>query len=179
MSEKPWRFLHSNEQLTDADVEGLPQEAHYEEIDLSRNAFGLKGLSFIASFCRYQWRLRVLKLYKSGLCDRGAEILAQLCLECPLNEMHLSHNWITARGAVFLVHAAERGRSSQQQALWLRRGAFKEVLCNAKTLGWSTTACNSPFRRSERVLELAILGLGGSQATVRRLRLQSEKWAGS
>ena len=73
-----------------------------------------------------------------GLGDDGAELLAALCAECPaLDEMHLSHNFITAAGAagafgvrlprssgeVYLVHTAERSRSSQQQALWLRRGA--------------------------------------------------------
>mmetsp|Transcript_42392 Transcript_42392/g.79044 ORF Transcript_42392/g.79044 Transcript_42392/m.79044 type:complete len:270 (-) Transcript_42392:70-879(-) len=121
----PWswhKFQHANEGLSDYDVQGLPLEEHdYEEVDLSRNFFGPVGLRSIVSFVNVQWQLKVLKLYKCGLQDDAAEMLGEFCLEYrQLQELHLSHNQITGRGAVALVTACERSRSLDQVPLWLR-----------------------------------------------------------
>ncbi|CAE6962237.1 unnamed protein product [Symbiodinium sp. CCMP2456] len=121
----PWearQFKRSNEGLTDEDLRGLPvEERDFDEVDLSRNLFGLSGLRSIIYFLRQQRHLRVLKLYRCGLDDESAELLSRFCLECgTLEEVHLSHNRFTAYGAAFLARALERNRNFSQIPIWLR-----------------------------------------------------------
>mmetsp|Transcript_39379 Transcript_39379/g.82054 ORF Transcript_39379/g.82054 Transcript_39379/m.82054 type:complete len:275 (+) Transcript_39379:44-868(+) len=121
----PWQlrqFKHSNEGLRDDDLQGLPvEERDFDEVDLSRNLFGLSGLRRIIDFLQQQRHLRVLKLYRCGLDDEAAELLSKFFLECrSLEEVHLSHNRFTAYGAAFLARALERNRDYSQIPIWLR-----------------------------------------------------------
>jgi len=116
------RFCHAGEKLQDNDVQGLPKEKDFEEVDLSRNSFSVNGFHSICKFCRLQSNLRILKLFKCGLCDRSADLVASIALENPhnLEEMHLSHNLLTATGAVSIIRAVEQSRGADDEALWLR-----------------------------------------------------------
>ena len=115
------RFCRAGEKLQDNDVEGLPKENDFDEVDLSRNSFSVNGFHSICEFCRLQSNLRILKLFKCGLCDRSAHLVASIALENPhnLEEMHLSHNLLTATGAVSIISAVEQSRGAAE-ALWLR-----------------------------------------------------------
>ncbi|CAE7199505.1 unnamed protein product [Symbiodinium natans] len=116
------QFKHSNEGLQDEDVRGLPtDERHFDEVDLSRNLFGPSGIQSIMNFALLQRQLTVLKLYRCGLGDACAEILSEFCSsQIVLDQLHLSHNEITEKGAVRLIYACERGRSAEHLPLWLR-----------------------------------------------------------
>lgn len=121
----PWpqrRFRHAAEQLQDEDVRGLPEDQDFEEVDLSRNSFSIYGFLSITKFCRAQSQLRILKLFKCGLCDQAAHLVSLVVLENPhyLEEVHLSHNVLTEIGAVSIIRAAERNRVRGNEPLWLR-----------------------------------------------------------
>jgi len=129
----------SNQSLRDADLRELlapdlagskDGQKHFEEVDFSQNRITAGGLCFVLELCESPGcgRLRVLKLYRNAIDDQGAQAVADLCSHRPsLEELHLSHNRLTAVGANFIVSAAEAARrgetssaSSSSRPLWLR-----------------------------------------------------------
>jgi len=98
-----------------------------QEFDLSRNAFQGAGLHGLVELCVNLHKLECIKLFKCRIGDVGASSIAELCWRCPnLNQLHLSHNGITAKGADKIVQAACGSRDGEQQErsdgppMWLR-----------------------------------------------------------
>ncbi|CEL92088.1 unnamed protein product [Vitrella brassicaformis CCMP3155] len=56
--------------------------------------------------------IRILKLYRNHISDTGATAIADLIRALPtaLEELHLSHNHLTARGAKAIIEAFDDGR---------------------------------------------------------------------
>jgi len=111
--------------LSDNDIEDLPVHADDRNprlVDFSQNHLTSAGLINVLRLCEGASNIRILKLHKNNICDRGAEALAAFLEYHPsVEEIHLSHNSSTARGATDLVRAAGVGRSSGGLApLWLR-----------------------------------------------------------
>ena len=92
-----------------------------EELDLSSNQLSSKGLCRVVEFCQRCPKLRVLKLYRNRIDDRGADELAVLITasRC-IHQIHLSHNQLTEEGVALLVTAAHDARSSTDAPFWLR-----------------------------------------------------------
>jgi len=94
----------------------------YEEIDFSQSSLTSDNLNnVVLNICRRSPRLRILKLFRNQLDDRGAEGIAELISQKPdLEELHLSHNSITAVGARAIVEASDAARSDRSNPLWVR-----------------------------------------------------------
>ncbi|CAK9013515.1 Uncharacterized protein SCF082_LOCUS11964 [Durusdinium trenchii] len=122
-----------------------------ETVDLAENKFTHEALRYILPYCLQFSGLEILKLYKNDIGDEGAELLADFCEgSSSLRELHLSHNRIRAHGAVVIVHAAERSRtSSTRTPLWLRleRNAVEHPADIADALQQKLSVCLRLDRR--------------------------------
>ncbi|CAJ1400691.1 unnamed protein product [Effrenium voratum] len=94
----------------------------YQEVDFSNNKMTNMGLSEVVKLCKRCPGLRVLKLFGNAIDDEGAMELASIMRYCRvLEQLHLSHNWITEKGVVALVEqAVEHLEDAYQHPLWLR-----------------------------------------------------------
>eukprot|EP00931_Biecheleriopsis_adriatica_P091298 TRINITY_DN65190_c0_g1_i1.p1 TRINITY_DN65190_c0_g1~~TRINITY_DN65190_c0_g1_i1.p1 ORF type:complete len:856 (-),score=173.82 TRINITY_DN65190_c0_g1_i1:75-2642(-) len=124
-SPNSWKTLNfAKRRLTDEDLRGLSlsqESTHYEEVDFSQNKLTSAGLRPIVSLCCRCQKLRVLKVYKNEIDDAGAKELARLLEKCAsIEEIHLSHNRLTARGVRIIAEAADWYRSESSCPLWLR-----------------------------------------------------------
>eukprot|EP00440_Ansanella_granifera_P057780 gb/GFBE01062639.1/.p1 GENE.gb/GFBE01062639.1/~~gb/GFBE01062639.1/.p1 ORF type:complete len:820 (+),score=170.15 gb/GFBE01062639.1/:1-2460(+) len=120
-----WKTLNfAKQRLTDDDLPGLvlsKESTTYEEVDFSQNKLTSSSLRIIVNFCIRCPNLRVLKVYKNDVDDAGAKELARLLEKNPtLEEVHLSHNRITAKGVHAMLTAADRWRPDNLCPLWLR-----------------------------------------------------------
>lgn len=110
--------------LTDDDLHKLyvDKDLNFcQEVDFSMNKLTSVGLRELLKICNRCHKLRVLKLFKNQIDDRGADDLARLIEESrSIEEIHLSHNKITASGVMLLVNAADRSRPYSAAPLWLR-----------------------------------------------------------
>mmetsp|Transcript_112050 Transcript_112050/g.323727 ORF Transcript_112050/g.323727 Transcript_112050/m.323727 type:complete len:613 (+) Transcript_112050:142-1980(+) len=92
--------------------------------DFSHNALGDRGLRQILELlASRKVRIHVLRLFKSNISDEGAESLAKSLemLPAPLQELHLPHNRLTARGASALLASAARAAGVPgSPPTWLR-----------------------------------------------------------
>eukprot|EP00437_Effrenium_voratum_P016637 CAMPEP_0181459060 /NCGR_PEP_ID=MMETSP1110-20121109/32632_1 /TAXON_ID=174948 /ORGANISM="Symbiodinium sp., Strain CCMP421" /LENGTH=882 /DNA_ID=CAMNT_0023583571 /DNA_START=53 /DNA_END=2701 /DNA_ORIENTATION=- len=117
-------LYHARSKLTDDDLPnlGLSQEStDYEEVDISQNLLTSRGLKTVVKFCCRCTNLRIFKAYKNEIDDTGAYQLAKLLEKCTyMEEVHLSHNRLTAKGVKVIVQAAEQHRSRTMSPLWLR-----------------------------------------------------------
>ena len=115
---------YSKQRLTDADIASLKlsqESTAYEEVDFSQNKLSSASLHAIVTLCSRCSNFRVLKVYKNDIDDSGADELAWLFEQCQtLEEVHLSHNRLTARGAKTLASAADWWRKETGSPLWLR-----------------------------------------------------------
>eukprot|EP00927_Polykrikos_kofoidii_P034105 TRINITY_DN28936_c0_g1_i1.p1 TRINITY_DN28936_c0_g1~~TRINITY_DN28936_c0_g1_i1.p1 ORF type:complete len:948 (-),score=148.00 TRINITY_DN28936_c0_g1_i1:252-3095(-) len=114
----------SKRALTDTDVGTLDigeNFRHCEELDFSCNKLTSVGLRELLHTFWHCKKLRVLKLFKNQIDDRGAAELVKFVEESTaIQEIHLSHNMLTSEGVWDLVTAAEKSRSSDVVPLWLR-----------------------------------------------------------
>mmetsp|Transcript_131874 Transcript_131874/g.367644 ORF Transcript_131874/g.367644 Transcript_131874/m.367644 type:complete len:586 (-) Transcript_131874:126-1883(-) len=110
--------------FTDRDLDSLPLRDvayPYREVDFSQNNLSTESLHKVVKLCSLCGQLRVLKLYKNGIDDHGARVLANFFRQCgTIEEVHLSHNNFTADGVLAIVEAAERNRHPSAPPLWLR-----------------------------------------------------------
>ncbi|CAE6914874.1 unnamed protein product [Symbiodinium sp. CCMP2592] len=117
-------LYHARSKLTDDDLPnlGLNQEStDYEEVDISQNLLTSRGLKTVVKFCCRCTNLRIFKAYKNEIDDTGAYQLAKLLEKCTyMEEVHLSHNRLTAKGVKVIVQAAEQNRARTMSPLWLR-----------------------------------------------------------
>jgi len=117
-------LYHARSKLTDDDLPnlGLNQEStDYEEVDISQNLLTSRGLKTVVKFCCRCTNLRIFKAYKNEIDDTGAYQLAKLLEKCTyMEEVHLSHNRLTAKGVKVIVQAAEQSRARSMSPLWLR-----------------------------------------------------------
>mmetsp|Transcript_77738 Transcript_77738/g.141403 ORF Transcript_77738/g.141403 Transcript_77738/m.141403 type:complete len:844 (-) Transcript_77738:55-2586(-) len=115
---------YSRQGLTDYDLDGLAlkeESVTYEEVDFSQNKLSSVGLRAVVDLCCRCEKLRVVKLYKNEIDDSGAKHLARLLQHCPsVEECHLSHNRLTAKGVKIIVKAADTARSENSRPLWMR-----------------------------------------------------------
>jgi len=117
----------SNRKYKDEDMEKLLEEHDqdeygYNEIDLSRNSIGNKGIEDLIGICKKCPDLRILKLFSNEIDDDGAKTLAELFKCCKnIEEMHLSHNHFTEKGVITLIEGADEELSKEfSRPLWLR-----------------------------------------------------------
>eukprot|EP00913_Durusdinium_trenchii_P025831 g24243.t1 len=96
---------YSKHQLRDEDIPSLrlsQEQRSYVEIDFSSNQLTSRGLEPIVKFCCQCPELRVFKAYKNEIDDDGAWHIAKLLEKCgSIEEIHLSHNYLTAPAAVW------------------------------------------------------------------------------
>ncbi|CAK9055432.1 unnamed protein product [Durusdinium trenchii] len=115
---------YSKHQLRDEDIPSLrlsQEQRSYVEIDFSSNQLTSRGLEPIVKFCCQCPELRVFKAYKNEIDDDGAWHIAKLLEKCgSIEEIHLSHNYLTAKGARMIVRAADWNRDKTTSPLWLR-----------------------------------------------------------
>ena len=80
------------------------------------------GLIEVAEFCKRCPELRILKLFGNNLDDDACTDLAGVFKDCPaLDELHLSHNWITEKGVEVLTESAlENLAERYYRPFWLR-----------------------------------------------------------
>eukprot|EP00438_Fugacium_kawagutii_P014379 Skav221719 [mRNA] locus=scaffold542:216074:217441:- [translate_table: standard] len=81
-----------------------------------------EGLREVVKFCKRCPDLRVLKLFGNQLDDEACKELVSVFKECTgLEELHLSHNWITETGVEMLAESALHDLSSRfSRPFWLR-----------------------------------------------------------
>ena len=120
-----WNTLnYSKQKLTDDDVPGLQlfqEHRSFVEVDVSCNKLTSRGIAPIVKFCGQCPDLRVFKAFKNEIDDAGAYHIATLLEKCTsLEEIHLSHNYLTAKGVRIIVKAADWNRVNSQSPLWLR-----------------------------------------------------------
>eukprot|EP00927_Polykrikos_kofoidii_P015620 TRINITY_DN16959_c0_g1_i2.p1 TRINITY_DN16959_c0_g1~~TRINITY_DN16959_c0_g1_i2.p1 ORF type:complete len:1164 (+),score=230.60 TRINITY_DN16959_c0_g1_i2:68-3493(+) len=99
----------------------------YQEIDFSQNLISWRGCKAIMDIALQCQDLRVVKLFRNELSDRASGSLSRLVEECrTLEQLHLSYNFLTGKGATDIITAAHRGRSLRRDqkergvTLWLR-----------------------------------------------------------
>lgn len=111
--------------LEDQQLEDMLKKRRVREellsVNLSRNSLTASGLQSFLSSINFR-KLREVRLFKNNLCDAAAEPLADLCTLSPqLQEVHLSHNLLTAQGCDHVVRAvADVKRPHDMIPLWLR-----------------------------------------------------------
>lgn len=166
---------YSRQGLTDYDLHNLflgEESATYEEVDFSQNKLSSVGLRAVVDLCCRCHKLRVVKLYKNEIDDSGAKHLARLLQQVPsVEEFHLSHNRLTAKGVRTIVKAADGARSASARPLWMRLemneiqapdqvlldlesnlsvcGREDEVNCTARSCCWNCKT-HLPFLNSQR-----------------------------
>ncbi|CAJ1348828.1 unnamed protein product [Effrenium voratum] len=123
MGKGQWEVLSlAKHELADSDVAQRLKKAgtHYWEVDVSQNHLTARGLDQVVKFGIRCPELRVLKAFKNQIGDDGARQIARLIASCAcLEEIHLSHNQLTAKGVRIIVAAAS-WRDQQLSPLWLR-----------------------------------------------------------
>ena len=94
----------------------------YTEVDFSKSGLSNEGLREVVQFCRQCPELRVLKLFQNQIDDQGCDELCGLFKYCSkIEELHLSHNWLTEKGVEALTTAALEDLSTDYaRPLWLR-----------------------------------------------------------
>jgi len=143
----------SKRDLTDDQLrQKLPEPGPYEEVNFSMNSLSSEGLRMVVDLCLQCDKLRVLKLFKNTIDDRGADDLARLCAKCgTLEELHLSHNNLTGDGIGRIVRMAEKHRSDNAPApLWMRL-EMNDVLDPGRYLEELEEASISVCRRRDEV----------------------------
>ncbi|CAK9111750.1 unnamed protein product [Durusdinium trenchii] len=111
--------LEQEEKWRNTTVDGF---FDYVELNFSKTKLTSSGLREVVKFCKQCPDLRVLKLFQNDIDDEGCFELAGIFKECTLlEELHLSHNWITEKGVAVLAEAALEDLSTRfSRPLWLR-----------------------------------------------------------
>lgn len=122
---KERKLCYAGTRMTCEDIENLPEmreeKNDYEEVDFSSAHLSSRELRKVLDICYRCRNLRVLRLYKNKIDDEGAADLAEFCAKRPgIEQIHMSHNLITAIGIEKLVTSAESSRKKDQYPLWLR-----------------------------------------------------------
>lgn len=120
-----WNTLnYSKQRLTDDDIAGLhlsQERRTFVEVDFSCNKLTSSGLEAIVKFCIHCPDLCVFKAFKNEIDDAGARHIATLLDKCKsIEEIHLSHNYLTAKGVRTIIRAADWKRHNTESPLWLR-----------------------------------------------------------
>eukprot|EP00435_Cladocopium_sp_Y103_P059777 s876_g21.t1 len=120
-----WNTLnYSKQRLTDDDIAGLrlsQERRTFVEVDFSCNKLTSSGLEAIVKFCTQCPDLCVFKAFKNEIDDAGARHIATLLEKCKsIEEIHLSHNHLTAKGVRTIIRAADWKRHNTESPLWLR-----------------------------------------------------------
>eukprot|EP00438_Fugacium_kawagutii_P005190 Skav234127 [mRNA] locus=scaffold753:141807:145664:- [translate_table: standard] len=145
-----WNTLnYSKKGFTDADIPGL----HLLQVDFSCNKLTSYGLEAIVKFCSQCPDLCVFKVFKNEIDDRGARHIATLLEKCTsIEEIHLSHNYLTAKGVRIIIEAANSKRH-HPSPLWLR-------VEQTHGRSWGATTGNDcdlrPFPTLHRLWQIAV-----------------------
>eukprot|EP00929_Paragymnodinium_shiwhaense_P004718 TRINITY_DN10584_c0_g1_i2.p1 TRINITY_DN10584_c0_g1~~TRINITY_DN10584_c0_g1_i2.p1 ORF type:complete len:935 (-),score=259.96 TRINITY_DN10584_c0_g1_i2:66-2870(-) len=107
---------------------GLHGALEFQELDLSENLLSWRCCKSVVDVGLQCTDLRVVKLFRNQLSDQAVGPLCRLVEHCrSLEQLHLSYNRFTSKGASDIILAVQKGRAprraeegSRFKTLWLR-----------------------------------------------------------